>query len=133
LEDEKDFKIENIERFLLICERDAKFLEDFSFMDYSLFVVKIKFDENSIAWFESFLNSPDYKNYKQYIYKAIDSPYSYNIFCIIDYLQIFDLTKSLENRYKMFGNTYDEIPPMSCVPPNMYSFRFVWFLNKNFK
>jgi len=131
LEDEKNLRIENVHKFLSICEKDSKFLEDFQFMDYSLFVVKLNFDENTISWLENFKKSSDYKNYIKYIYKSTESEYSYYIFCIIDYFQIYDLTKNLENKYKSIGN-FSDIPEISCVPPDIYSFRFVRFLKNNF-
>lgn len=102
-------------------------------MDYSLFVVKLKFDQNSIAWFENFKNSTDYDNYSKYIYKSTESAYLYYIFCIIDYFQVYDSMKQFETKYKLIGNNYSDIPPISCVPPDMYSFRFIRFLSNNFK
>ena len=131
--DDENIKIDNIEKFLKICEKDARFLEDFYFMDYSLFVVKINFNEKSIEWFENLKKSSDFEYYSKYIYKASESEYSYNIFCIIDYLQVFDFSKNLENKYKLIGNNYSDIPDISCVPPDMYAFRFVKFLNDNIK
>jgi len=133
LEDEKNLKIENTEKFLSACEKDAKFLEDFHFMDYSLFVVKLHFDQKSISWLENFKNSPDYANYCKYLYKSHESAYSYYIFCIIDYFQVYDSMKSIETKYKLIGNNYSDIPKISCVPPDMYAFRFIMFLENNFK
>ncbi len=131
IEDEKKLKIENVDKFLSICEKDSKFLEEFGFMDYSLFVVTINFDENSIAWFENFKKSSDYEKYSKYIYISSQNIYSYFIFCIIDYFQIYDFSKNLENKYKLIGNT-SNIPDISCVPPDIYSYRFIRFLKNHF-
>lgn len=133
LEDEKDFRIENRNKLLEICRSDAKFLEDFTFMDYSLFVVKLTFDKDSIKWIENFKKSSDYKYYSRYMYKNSDSEYSYNIFCIIDYFQVYDFTKNVENKVKLIGNNYSDIPDISCVPPDIYCYRFIKFLEDNIK
>lgn len=133
LEDEKYVKIENIEKFLSVCHNDSRFLQDFNFMDYSLFVVKLIFDVNSISWLENFKNSSDYAIYSRYIYKSTESEYSYYILCIIDYFQVYDSIKQFETKYKLIGNNYTDIPEISCVPPDIYSFRFMRFLNNNFK
>lgn len=133
LEDEQKVNIIDSEKFIKICDNDAKFLEDFYLMDYSLFYVKLKFDSETIKNFENFKNSKDLIQYSKYIYKREDKEYEYNIFCIIDYFQVFDLSKNLENKYKCIGyNNNNDIPDISCVPPDQYSARFINFIKNCF-
>lgn len=121
------------EKLIKNCDNDAKFLEDFYLMDYSLFCVKLKFDSETIKIFENFKNSKDLIQYSKYIYKTEDKEYEFFIFCIIDYFQVFDLSKNLENKYKCIGyNNYNDIPDISCVPPDQYSTRFINFIKNCF-
>jgi len=131
--DDENLKIENLDTFLSVSYKDVKFLEDFGFMDYSLYVVKLEFGEKSISWLENFKNSLDYANYSKYIYKSTESEYSYFILCIIDYFQVYGTLKQVETKYKLIWNYYTDIPEISCVPPEIYSFRFMRFLKNNFK
>jgi hypothetical protein len=133
LKDEK-IMLEKIKKFQVVCERDSKFLEDFNFMDYSLYLLKLKFDQNSIRWMDVFENSSEREKYSKYIYKIKDDENSYCILCIIDYLQVFDFSKNVENKSKLLlGKGEGEIPDISCVAPDIYSYRFIKFMKDNFK
>lgn len=135
LSDTKDEKIEleKLNKFQNICEKDSNFLKEFNFMDYSLYVVKLNFDEDSIKWMTVFESSKEKDKYGKYIYKTKDGEFSYIIFCIIDYLQVFDFSKNIENKSKsIFGKGGGEMPDISCVEPEIYSYRFIKFMNDNF-
>ncbi len=132
MRDEK-IQIEKINKFQKICEKDSNFLKEFNFMDYSLYSVKLNFDKNSIKWMNIFESSSEKEKYEKYIYKIKEGEYSYIIFCIIDYLQIFDFSKNIENKSKsVFGKGNGELPDISCVEPETYSYRFIKFINDNF-
>jgi len=130
---EENIELEKKNKFLNMCEKDSKFLEDFNFMDYSLYLVKLNFDKDSIRWMNVFESSNEREKYAKYIYKTKEGEYSYNIFCIIDYLQVFDFSKNVENKSKLLlGKGDGEVPDISCVEPAIYSYRFIKFMNDNF-
>ena len=116
-----------------MIEKDSNFLKEFNFMDYSLYVVKLNFDIETVNWMTVLEESSEKEKYWRYIYKSKEGEYSYIIFCIIDYFQVFDFSKNIENKSKLvFGKGVGELPDISCVEPETYSYRFIKFMNDNF-
>jgi hypothetical protein len=125
-EDEKHLIVEEKQKILSMIRSDAEFFEDLYLMDYSVLVLKLEFKDDE---FDNFINSKDFKYYKQHFYYTNNQSHVYMIM-IIDYLQLYNNKKWIENRAKNLlierPNNEDEI---SCVPPDMYCKR----LNEYFK
>ncbi len=77
---------------------------------------KIRFKEGNIA------------SLKKYMFPSLKADIVY-IMSIIDYFQIFNLQKNLENKYKKFktGVKKEEI---SSIPPDEYKDRFIEFVKQ---
>ncbi len=77
---------------------------------------KIRFKEGNIA------------SLKKYMFPSLKGDVVY-IMSIIDYFQIFNLQKNLENKYKKFktGVKKEEI---SSIPPDEYKDRFIEFVKQ---
>ena len=68
-------------------------------MDYSLMLIVIHFPKQEDAEYQNIINIFGEQRYRSRIFKSKKEKY---IYClgIIDYLQKFDLSKFLENKYK---------------------------------
>ena len=127
LKDENNLKLEKRDMFLDNVTKDSEFFEDLNLMDYSLLVLKLKFDEMSL---QDFKNSPDYLFYQRHVYfSSSDSNEAY-MCVIIDFLQDFNFLKKMENISKNFiTQRPSKSNLISCVPSDVYSKRFVEFFN----
>ena len=67
-----------------------------------------------------------YKYYKPYLYSGLNVGTAY-IISIIDFLQSFNFSKIVENKYKnkILGQKSDAEGGISCVEPKLYSERFI--------
>ena len=143
-----------------ITSKDSKFLAKMELMDYSLFVVKLDLDkETSMAIFgksiqekqelavSSLLGTsqdesitireslasvlPDndkYKFYRKYLFSSLHSGKAYLI-AIIDYFQYYNFAKLMETNYKSIIHPRED-NSISCVRPDVYSERFIKFIEK---
>ena len=140
-----------------ICENDSKFLKDMELMDYSLFLVKLSLSKedaedifgknvmgNQNEASEQMLleDNSDIDNnkkrvgerkkyninyYEQYLYPSLNQGTAY-ILSIIDYLQLFNFFKFVESELKTkFRKNGKKI--ISCVEPEIYSKRFIGYIN----
>jgi hypothetical protein len=114
--------IQNLETTLM---KDVNFLTSLELMDYSLLLIIIKNSDDE--YFHSFMNQigENYSHYKNRIFKSKNKKY---IYClgIIDYLQKFNMSKFLENKYKSIVYR-KEAKFVSAVDPLIYSSRLVDF------
>jgi len=117
--DHIDFLNEN-----LIC--DLKVLRELFVMDYSLLLIIINFPNINDLNYDNVINLFGDKRCYRRIFKSKNGEYIY-ILGIIDYLQKFNVTKFLENKYK--GIIYkNKIQTISAVDPTIYSDRILTFL-----
>ena len=150
---EKEFS----DKLRIICENDSKFLKDMELMDYSLFLVKLSLSKedaedifgknvmgNQNEASEQMLleDNSDIDNnkkrvgerkkyninyYEQYLYPSLNQGTAY-ILSIIDYLQLFNFFKFVESELKTkFRKNGKKI--ISCVEPEIYSKRFIGYIN----
>lgn len=100
-------------------------------MDYSLLVLKLKFDDNSKKEFENFKQTKAYDYYGKHLYQSSKDPYTVYVFTIIDYFQLFSMAKKAENFFKnnFIHRAHDEYA-ISSVEPDKYCKRFIKFIEK---
>jgi len=100
-------------------------LREVNIMDYSLLLIVIHFPDPLDSEYHNIINLFKDERYSKRIFVSKDKKY---IYClgIIDYLQLFNMGKFLENKYKsiLFG---DEVKHVSAVDPLMYSSRMLSF------
>lgn len=139
----KDINFKEIEKGILIseadvnrlrtaCLNDSKFLEALGIIDYSLLVVKLSLSKEQL---DSIFNNnsknklQNLQSYKRFLFKSLQEGQAY-IISIIDYLTYFNFSKVLESNYKqvLICKGKEEKSP-SCVEPNIYSERFIKFIN----
>jgi hypothetical protein len=123
--------ITETKRFIDNIKYDTEFFEDLNIMDYSLLLLRLEFTNETYKNYEMFVNSPDYENYRRYIFVSKSKKLVVYVLMIIDYLQVYHFFKFLENNIKVHiierPENYDEI---SCVDPVTYSKRFYKYMNK---
>jgi hypothetical protein len=106
-------------------------LRNVNIMDYSLMLIVIHFPLPEESEYQNILNVFGEQRYRSRVFKAKNQKY---IYClgIIDYLQKFNMSKFLENKYKhiLYG---DEIKNVSAVDPTLYCRRMhEWALQNLF-
>jgi hypothetical protein len=104
-------------------------LRELFVMDYSLLLIIVHFPSPYDENYSKIINLFNDKRCSRRIFKSENEKYVY-IIGIIDYLQKFNLSKFLENKYKsiLYG---EEIRYVSAVDPTIYSQRIFDF-SKNF-
>ena len=127
-----DFSSDVITELNEQLERDLIFLRDLNLMDYSLLLIILKFPDdftNNNEEFDALLNLFGDPKYYRKIYKSRTSKYLYCM-GIIDYLQIFNMSKFLENKFKTLSYC-SEVKNISAVDPITYAQRMKDFLKEN--
>lgn len=113
--DELDYRLQS----------DCGMLSNVKIMDYSIMLIIITFPNLSDEEFNNIISVFGEPRCKSRIFKSQKQKY---IYCIglIDYLQEFNMSKFLENKYKglLYG---EEIKNVSAVDPVMYANRMVDF------
>ena len=94
-------------------------------MDYSLLLIIIHYPDPNESEYQNIIDIFGEERYSKRVFVSKNKQYIY-CFGIIDYLQKFDMSKFLENKYKrlVFG---DNIKYVSAVDPLMYSSRMINF------
>ena len=104
-------------------------LRKVNIMDYSLMLIVIHFPKEQDSEYDNIINVFGEQRYQNKVFKSKNGKY---IYClgIIDYLQRFDLSKYLENKFKsiFYGK---EIKNVSAVEPTLYSRRMHNFAVQN--
>jgi len=100
-------------------------LREVEVMDYSLLLIILHFPNQNDPEFKTVLDLMGEKRYLSRTFKSKNMKYIY-IVGIIDYLQKFNASKFLENKYKsiLYGN---QIKYVSAVDPIIYSQRMLDF------
>ncbi len=105
---------------------DLKILRELFVMDYSLLLLIINMPEIDNFHYDSIINLFGNRKCYRRIFKSVNGKFIY-ILGIIDYLQVFNLKKFLENKYKSI--LYNkEIKTISAVDPTVYSDRILKFV-----
>ena len=120
----KDDSIE----LLSILQNDLLILRDVNIMDYSLLLIVIHYPNNLDTEYENILQTQNHERYAKRIYVSKDNKYLYCV-GLIDYLQKFDMSKFLENKYKSLLHG-KEIKNVSAVDPMIYASRMLDFAKK---
>mmetsp|Transcript_17044 Transcript_17044/g.17725 ORF Transcript_17044/g.17725 Transcript_17044/m.17725 type:complete len:189 (-) Transcript_17044:86-652(-) len=124
-----DFSQDSIQDITYTLEQDLAFLREMNLMDYSLLLIIMNFPENEDPDFENVISMFGNPRYYRKIFKSRTSKY---IYCLglIDYLQVFNLSKFLENKYKSLFYC-SEVKFISAVDPTNYAQRMKDFLKEN--
>ena len=90
-------------------------------MDYSLLFGIGKRDKSEMSFVEE-IEEMKYclSDCEEYIY----------YFCIIDFFQVYTLSKMLETSFKSIRQ-HSKAQHISCLPPKKYADRFSHFISKN--
>ena len=121
-----DFSGDSIEHILTTLEDDLSFLREQRLMDYSLLVIIAEFPKKNDELYDEVISLFGNPKFYKKIFKSRTSKY---IYCLglIDYLQEFNLTKFLENKYKKLLY-WSEVKYISAVDPMNYAQRMKDFL-----
>lgn len=124
-----DFNNDAINEITLTLDSDLAFLRSLNLMDYSLLVVIINFPKKKNPHFQEIINMFGNTRFYRKMFKSRTSKY---IYCLglIDYLQVFNLTKFLENKYKKLFY-WSDVKYISAVDPTNYAQRMKDFLKEN--
>lgn len=139
----KDLDFDSIEKKLYIEERlkehlletlkkDSKFLKSHGLIDYSLLVFKIKKEikkenEKQVIKSSVFSNFFDKEKFNYKILKSTLEDGVYYHISIIDYLQLYDIPKWVENKVKTIANPNGD---PSSQDPKYYQTRFMDYMKK---
>jgi len=117
------------EKLNKVLNSDLSLLRELNLMDYSLLLIIISFPEPNDSEYNNIIKDIHNEKMVKRIFVSKNSKY---IYClgIIDYLQSFNMSKFLENKYKklIFG---EKIKDVSAVDPLMYATRMLNFANQN--
>lgn len=123
-----DFSKDAIEDILYTLEDDLTLLRNLNLMDYSLLLIILEFPKEEEEDYQDIINVFGDSRYCRKVFKSRKSKF---IYCmgIIDYLQKFNLSKFLENKYKtlIYGK---QIKFVSAVDPTIYAERMIEFLKR---
>lgn len=113
--------------YVLQC--DLAMLRDVNIMDYSLMLIVINFPSDKDSDYQSIINVFGEQRNLNKIFKSRNEKYIY-VLGLIDYLQKFNLSKFLENKYKsiLYGK---EMINISAVDPILYGKRMHNFAIEN--
>lgn len=100
-----------------IIEKDTLFLKNLNLIDYSLLIIKVKWEREP--------KNPDFWGVYQRIESSVDLETYYHI-GIIDYLQKWDLQKKGEKWWKKLLRKKD----FSAQNPKKYQLRYMTFVNE---
>lgn len=100
-----------------IIEKDTLFLKSLNLIDYSLLIVKVRWEADP--------KDPDFWGQYQRIESSVDLETYYHI-GIIDYLQKWDFQKKGEKWWKRLWGKKD----ISAQEPKKYQLRYMAFVNE---
>ena len=121
-----NFKEDDIKEIKNNLTKDINFYKNLGLMDYSLLFIIIDFPNKIDPDYNQIVGLLDDPKYRGHVYKSNDKKFLY-IIGIIDYLQIFNCKKRLENFFK--GIYYGKEKNMiSAVESHYYGDRFFNFM-----
>ena len=106
---------------------DLTMLREVNIMDYSLLLLIIHYPEEYDSEYNNILNIMKEERYSKRVFKSKNGKYLYCI-GIIDYLQKFNMSKFLENKYKRIFISGEKSKGVSAVDPIMYADRMKLFV-----